>query len=168
MLCGVWWHVASCLVLSWLWYVVAWGAGLRYVVVFTLRGVVWCSSVLWCVALRVATWWAPRIMSIVVLLRCAVFPLVFLLHCAFPGAALCCGVWYCVLLRWAELALGYTMLCLVVLCCVMWCGGVSCGGPLWCVALWFVALCCTVARWLILVVFVLWRCFVAGSLSCVV
>ena len=148
--------------MSWLWYLVASGAVLRCVVVFTLCGPVWPCSVSWCVTLRVGTWWAERVTSIVVLLRCAPFPCEFLLCCAFRGAALCCGVWYSVFRRvGVGLALGYAMLCYVVPCHVMWCGGVSCGRPLWCVTLWFVAVCCRFARWLILVVFVLWRCFVA-------
>ena len=52
MLCGVLWCVASCRVVLWLWYVVVSGVGLWYVVVFTLRGVVWRCSVLLCVLLR--------------------------------------------------------------------------------------------------------------------
>ena len=92
MLCGVLWRVASCRVVSWLWHVVVSGVGLWYVVVFTLSAVVWRCSVLWCVALGVGTWRAPRVTSVVVLLRCAVFLFVFLLFCAFCAAALCRSV----------------------------------------------------------------------------
>ena len=49
--CYVVWCVVACcvvVVVSWLWYVGVFGAGLRYVEVFTLCGVVWRCSVLWC------------------------------------------------------------------------------------------------------------------------
>ena len=96
---------------------VLWGNGLWYVVVFTLRGVVWHCNVLWCVALRVGTWRGPQVTSVVVFLRCAVFLFVFLLRCAFNGAVLCPGVWYLcfVACRW------------VTPCYVVWCRVVSCG-----------------------------------------
>ena len=98
------------------------GAGLRYVVVFTLCGVVWCCSVLWSVVFRVGTWWAPWNTSVVVLLCCAFFPWVFLLCCVFRGAALCHGVWYCVLSRWGWIGVGLRLvvLCVAVLCHLVW------------------------------------------------
>ena len=68
-------------------------------VVFKLCGVVRHCSVLWCVALCVATRRALRVTSIAVLLHCAVFHFVFLLGCAFRGVALCHGAWYSVLSR---------------------------------------------------------------------
>ena len=136
MLFGVMWRVASCRVVSWLCFVVVSGAALRYVVVFTLPGVVWRCCVLWYVALRVGTWWAGRVKSIVVLLRCAVFSFVFLLRCAFCGAALYRGVWYCVLSRWG---LGwrwvtpyFVVSCRVVSCGVVVCRVVVCCGVLPC------------------------------------
>ena len=122
VLCGVLWHVASCWVVSWLWFVVLSGAGLRFVVVFRLCGVVWRRSASWCAVFHVGTWWAPRVMSIVVLPCCAVFPCVLLLWRSFRGAALCCGVRYC-LLRWGWVGVG---LCLVVLCGAVSCGVVAC------------------------------------------
>ena len=74
----------------------------------------------------------------------------------------CCFVSWCSVL-YVSLGSGWCWVtpCCIAWCRVMWCGGVSCGGPLWSVALWFVALCCIVVRWLMLVVFVLRRCFVA-------
>ena len=86
---------------------------------FTLRSVVWRCSVLRCVALCVGTWWVT---SIVVFLCCAVFPCVFLLCCAFRGAALCPGVWYCALSScgWVDVRLRHVVLCGAVPCHVVW------------------------------------------------
>ena len=120
--CVVWCVVARCVVLRCAVVVVCGCVRLRFVVVFTLCGVVWRGSASWCVVFRDGTWWVPRVTSIVVLPCCAMFPCVLVLCRAFRGAALCRGVQLCVL-RWGWFGVG---LCLVVLCGAVSCGVVAC------------------------------------------
>ena len=130
-------------------------------VVITLR--VWCGVAV-CCGVSHGVFVPGRLHWLHQLLCCCVarfFPLCFC--CVARFVVLRCvvgfGIVFCPV--GVKVTVGYAMLCPVVPCRVMWCGGVSCGGMLCCVALWFVALCCTVVRWLISVVFVLWHCFVA-------
>ena len=119
LLCGVLWRGASCLVVSWVWYVVVSGIGLWYVAVFALRAVVWRCSVSWQVALRVGTWWVCCCVARFFSLRFWCVARFVPLHCDVVF-----GIVFC------RVALGYAMLCRVVPCHVVWCGGVSCGGSL--------------------------------------
>ena len=144
--CVVWWVVARCVVLGCAVAVVCGCVSLRFVVVFTLCGVVWGCSASWCVVFRVGTWWFPRVTSSVLLLCCAVFPCVLVLCRAFRGAALCRGVRLCVL-RWGWFGVG--------LCHVVLCGAVSCGVVVCLVAFRCGALPCDLLRTVVLLLLIL-------------